>query len=448
MGHGSQVIFDSLTNRDFRFLWFSNLAASFAMQMQMVGRGWLIYDMTHSPVKLAIVMMVWSLPMMIFSPLGGVAADRLPKKPVMLLTQSLNALSTLLFAIIVISGNVSFWHFIGFGLFNGAVMAFSLPSRQAIVPELVDSRQLVNAVALNSATMNLSSVVGPGAAGIIIAVIAGGDTSSHFGVGIVFLVNATLFLIAVLAVARLKHRGLSTIQERGSIRGDMGAGLRYIWSHVPLRSLILMTFIPMLFGYPVQSLMPVFNHDVLRGGPDTLGWLLSAIGLGAILGSIILARFSAANNKGKILFVIAGGWAVFLGGFALSNRFDLALSFCVLIGLTGAIFQALHMSLITLIVSQQMRGRVMSVLMMCWGLMPLGVVPVSLVAQLLGIDIALAISAFALAALTVLMRVALPSLWTIDHALRITGLAARRQSPEPDSSHADSAVGRTQETLT
>ena len=147
-------MFSSLANRDFRYLWSGNLATTFAMQMQMVARGWLIYDMTQSPIQLAWVMMSFSLPMILFSLFGGVAADRLAKKWVMLVAQSANALSTFLLAGIVIGGHIEFWHFIAFGLFNGTIMSFSMPARQAMVPEIVGDEQLVNAVALNSATMN------------------------------------------------------------------------------------------------------------------------------------------------------------------------------------------------------------------------------------------------------------------------------------------------------
>jgi len=123
----------------------------------------------------------------------------------------------------------------------------------------VGDDQLVNAVALNSATMNLSRVLGPTMAGLIIAVVAAGDTGSQFGVGVVFVANGLLYLISVLTVVVLDHKGKSQLLERGTIRGDMSDGLQYIWRHQLLRGLIIMTFIPLLFGFPVQSLMPVFD---------------------------------------------------------------------------------------------------------------------------------------------------------------------------------------------
>ncbi len=409
-----QRMFSSLDNRDFRYLWFGNLAATFAMQMQMVARGWLIYDMTQSPIQLAWVMLAFSLPMMLFSLFGGVAADRLTKKWLMIVAQSANCVSTFALAGIVITGHIEFWHFIAFGLFNGTIMSFSMPARQAMVPEIVGDDQLVNAVALNSATMNLSRVLGPSMAGIIIAIIAGGDTSSHIGVGVVFITNGVLYLISVLTVVVLRHRGQSTLLHRGTIRGDMGDGLRYIWNHDLLRGLIFMTFIPLLFGFPVQSLMPVFNHDVLNGGPADLGLLLSIMGAGAIVGSLVLARFAEAKSKGMILFATALAWAVSLAAFAISQSMWLALAACAFMGLVSSIFMSLHMSIITLIIEPEMRGRVMSIMMMTFGLMPLGALPVSYVAETVGIDVALIGCAFGLAALTLVLLLTVPGLRNID----------------------------------
>jgi MFS family permease len=409
-----QRMFSSLASRDFRYLWSGNLAATFAMQMQMVARGWLIYDMTQSPIQLAWVMMSFSLPMILFSLFGGVAADRLVKKWVMLGAQTANAISTFLLAYIVISGQIEFWHFIAFGIFNGTIMSFSMPARQAMVPEIVGDDLLVNAVALNSATMNLSRVLGPSLAGVIIAILAGGDTSSHLAVGVVFVTNGVLYVISVLTLLVLHHSGHSTIKHHGTMWGDMADGFRYIWNHQLLRGLIIMTFIPLMFGFPIQSLMPVFNHDVLGGGPEDLGLLMSVMGGGAIIGSFILARLSDTPHKGAILFGTSFAWAVFLGAFALSKNYWFAMITCALTGLASSVFMSLHMSVVTLIIEPEMRGRVMGIMMMTFGLMPVGAVPVSYVAETTGIDVALFGCAVGLAALTALMLITVPSLRTID----------------------------------
>jgi MFS family permease len=409
-----QSMFSSLDNRDFRYLWSGSIAAAFAMQMQMVARGWLIYDMTQSPMQLAWVMMSFSLPMILFSLFGGVAADRLTKKSVMVAAQSANCVATFALASIVITGHIEFWHFIVFGLFNGAIMSFSMPARQAVIPEIVGDKQLVNAVALNSATMNLSRVLGPALAGIIIALLAEGDTGSHFAVGVVFMTNAALFLVSVVTILVLRHQGHSTMKNHGTILGDVGDGFRYMWNHELLRGLIVLMLVPLLFGFPMQTLMPVFNHDVLGGGPDDLGVLMSVMGAGAIAGSLILARLADTRHQGAILFGTAFAWAVFVGAFAVAKTLWLAIAACALTGLASSLFMSLHMSVVTLIIEPQMRGRVMSILMMSFGLMPVGALPAAYFAETVGIDVALLGCAVGLAAFTLVLAVLIPGLRTIE----------------------------------
>ena len=178
-------MFASLRVRDFRLLWFSNLAASFSMQMETVARGWLIYDMTGSPLDLTWVMLAYMLPVLVFSLAGGVMADRMRKKSIMVTSQLLNGVATVLLAYIIYSGDVTVAHFIYFGLFNGTVMSLGMPARSAVIPEIVGEDSIVNAMALQSATYTLSRILGPMVAGGLIAYFAAGDTSSTLGVGVV-----------------------------------------------------------------------------------------------------------------------------------------------------------------------------------------------------------------------------------------------------------------------
>lgn len=407
-------MFGSLRDRDFRFLWLGNLFTTFAMQMQIIARGWLIYDMTGSATHLAWVTLSFAAPMVLFSLFGGVAADRMTKKWLLAGAQALNCLATGAMAALVMSEAVEFWHFLGFGAVNGTILAVSMPARQSMVPEIVGEDRLVNAIALNSASMNLSRILGPTTAGGIIALVAGGDTSSFFGVGVVFCVNAGLYLLSVLTLLMLHHQGRSTMQVRNSIGSDMAEAFSYIFGDRLLRGLVLLTFIPLMFGMPIQALMPVFNEEVLGGGPEDLGLLLSAMGGGAIAGSLLLAHLGDAGRKGVALFVLAMAWAVFLAAFALSERMPVSLCLIALVGLTSSTFMSLNMSLVQLAVTQDMRGRVMSVIMMSFGLMPVGAVPISFVADHMGIAAALVVSAAALLAATVAVAITIPELRRID----------------------------------
>ena len=407
-------MFSSLAIRDFRFLWLSNLAASFAMQMQMVARGWLIYDMTSSPLALTWVMLSFMLPSFVFSLAGGVIADRMRKKSIMITSQILNTTATVLLATIIYTGDVTFWHFIYFGLFNGTVLSFSMPARASVIPELVDRKNVVNAMALQSSTFNLSRILGPALAGGLIALFAAGDTTSTTGVGIVFYVISTLYVVSVVCTALLRYKGDPARSRETTMLADVGEGFRYMKNERIIVGLMIMGFVPMTFGFTATFLLPAFNSDIIHGGPDDLGLILTAMGIGALLGSLTLARLGDVRNKGRILFVTCYLWAIFLAGFALSTSLFAAMVMGAFTGLFGSIMGALNMSIVQLAIRPEIRGRVMAIMMMTHGLMPIGVIPISAAAEFLGIDIALLCSAFLMAGSMLLIGALYPELQRID----------------------------------
>ena len=411
---GPRGMFASLVHRDYRYLWGANLAATFAMQMSQVARGWLVFAMTGSAVKLAWVMLSFLAPTIVFSLVGGVLADRVHKKRIMVLAQLVNCASTFGLAAIVYAGAIEFWHFIAFGVLNGTVLALAMPARQAIIPEIVGERFIFNAIALSSASMNLSRVLGPTAAGATIAWVAGGDTGSTTGVGIVFFVIAALYGLSSLATACLDTRGVASSRRRGPVLEELFAGVRYIAATPLLRALFLLAFLATLFGMPVQFLMPAFSEDALGGGPDDLGLLMGAMGIGAVAGSLILARMGETRSKGWLMIVAALAWAVANAWLAAAGDVAAALPVAAVAGFFSSSFMSLNNSLIQLTVSNEMRGRVMSAVMMMWGLMPIGVVPISFLAEALDITRALEASAVVLAVVTLLAAAVLPELRRID----------------------------------
>lgn len=407
-------MFASLRVRDFRLLWVSSLAASFSMHMQMVARGWLIYDMTASPMKLTWVMLSFMLPSVLFSLAGGVLADRVHKKSVMIGGQVLNTLATTLLATIVFTGDVTFWHFIYFGLFNGTVLAFSMPARMAMVPEIVGRDSLVNAMALQSATFNLTRILGPALTGVMIAAMLGAGMSVTGAVGMVFYAIALLSLVSVFATSQLHYRGAPAAASQGGAIADIVEGFRYTRNDRIVLGLLIMGLVPMTFGFTASLLLPAYNKDVLQGGPDDLGLLTTAMGAGALIGSLTLARYAHAGSKGRLMFATSFAWALFLGIFALSRNFYLSMAAAALSGLCGALLGSLNMAVTQLSIREEVRGRVMSIMMMSQGLMPVFVIPISLLAEVTGIGLALFASAVLLFASMVWMGVAFPELRQID----------------------------------
>ena len=388
--------FRAFENRDFRLLWTSSLVMSFGMQMQIVARGWLIYSLTSSPLALTWVMLSFMLPSVFFSIFGGVIADRFRKKPIMILSQSLDVLATGTFGIIIFLGEVTFAHFIYFGLFSGTLMSLSMPARTTIIPEVVGRRLLVNAMALKTSVFNLARIVGPAIAGVLIAMLAGGDTSSTFGVGIVFFFITLLYVISIVQLSRMEFQGVPTRMAKRSLTRDLTESYIYLRRNRIVVGLLLMGLLPMTFGFTATFLMPVFNAEVVNGDASVLGFLLTSMGIGAIAGSLLLARFGDLKNKGRTLFIAAYCWAIALALFAWSQYLWLACIFSAATGLFGAIMGSLNMSLVQLSVRQAFRGRIMAISWALHGLMPIGMIPIGWIAEVIGIQFALSLSALLL----------------------------------------------------
>lgn len=409
----SKDIFSALEVANFRWLWVGSLGSSFAMNMQIIARGWLVYELTSSALDLAWVTLSFMLPSVIFSLYGGVLADRLPKRRVIAWAQALNCVATLVMATIIFSGNVKFWDFIWFGFFNGTVLALSMPARQAFVPEIIPERLIFTAMALNTTGWNLSRIIGPAFAGLLIAWLAGGDKTSTYGVGIVYVVIASLYLFSALTVLKVDRPGKTQRNRDGDSWSDMREGLRYVLEHPPVFALIVLSILPFLFGMPLNTLLPAFNQDVLQGHADDLGYLISAMGGGAIIGSLLMATMGDMRNKGFWLIVSCLGWGLVTAAFGAFDAQGAALVLIAGIGLLSSWNMSLNRGMLQMQVEDHMRGRIMSIDMMSHGLMPLGVFPISLIAEYYGVGAALVTSGFALMAITLLVAIFLPSVRSI-----------------------------------
>ena len=407
-------LFASLKVPDYTYLWVGMLGAAFAMNMQLVAQGWLVYEMTVSAMNLAWVTIAFMLPQVVFSLVGGVLADRLSKKPVIMWAQALNGVATLFMAVIVINGNVTFWDFIWVGFFNGTVLALSIPARTAFIPEIVGEALMFNAMAFNTASWNLSRILGPAFAGFLIAMFGAGDTTSEFGVGLVYFVLSGLYFISSVTVLLIKHDGKPTKRKTGGPLDDIKEGLDYVIHSPIVGGLILLSIVPFLFGLSINTLLPAFNTDVLTGGPDDLGLLMTGMGVGAIIGSLTLAKMGGVRRKGFWLFASSTGWGLGLAWFANTNVALWSMIAVAFVGFISAVNMSMNRSLVQLQVAQNMRGRIMSIDMMSHGLMPLGILPVSWVAEHYGVQAGLTLSGVLLALLTLLLWATLPKVRRID----------------------------------
>ena len=403
---------------DYAYLWVGMVCAAFALNMQLVAQGWLVYEMTVSAMNLGWVTIAFMFPQVGFSLFGGVLADRFNKKKVIVGAQLLNALVSLGMAIIVITGNVTFWDFIWMGFLNGTVLSLSIPARTAFIPQLVGEKLMFNAMAFNGASWNLARILGPALAGYIIAVVADGDTSSTLGVGIVYFILTGLYLIASFTVLFIKHPGKAKAMRESNAVADVREGLSYVLNSPIVGGLILLSIMPFLFGLTINTLLPAYNTDVLGGGPDDLGKLMAGMGVGAIVGSLGLAKLGGLRNKGFWMFLTCAGWGLAVAWFGNTTSLFWGMFAIGVVGLISSLNMSMNRSLVQLQVSQGMRGRVMSIDMMSHGLMPLGVIPISWLAEHYSIQVGLSVNGGVLFVSTLVLWLLLKQVRNIDQGYR------------------------------
>lgn len=404
-------MFSSLAVRDFRYLWTGSLCSSFAMNIQLVARGYLIYEMTHSAGKLAWVTLAFMLPQALLSVVGGALADRVPKKALMIGAQSLNCAAAVLMAAIIFSGVVQFWHFIVLGIFNGVLLALSMPSRQSIIPEVVGQARLTNAIALNAATMNLSRILGPALSGILISLFHVEGEVPYLGVGIVYVIIALLYAGAAWTVRFVGVDGRTQRDATLGVWADIGEGFRYVRDSRLMLGLVVMGTFPMMFGMPMQNLMPAFSRSVLHGSPADLGLLMTSLGVGAIVGTLALARAGDFARKGRALFIGCIVWAASIALFTFAETLVTAAIATAFAGIFGSSLMALNRTMMQLESPAELRGRIMSFDQMAHGLMPVGILPIGFLSDVIGVQHALQVSAVMLLALTVFAYRRLPEVW-------------------------------------
>lgn len=408
-------MFSSLQHRDFRLVWAGSLCASMAMNVQQAARGWLIFEMTHSAARLSWVVISFTLPQLLFALFGGALADRLPKKQLMIAAQSLNFVAACGMAYVIFSHEVTFWHFIALGIFNGTVLALSMPSRQSIIPELVGDTDLVNAIALNTASMNLSRILGPVVAGLTIAAFHIDGQIPYFGAGLSYVLIAALYFMGVMTLTRVTIAARpSRVGARPGMLKDIGAGIAYIRNSKIMLGLVATGTLPMMFGQPMQNLIPAFNTTVVHGGPLGNGLLLAATGSGAIFGTLLFAKYGDSGRKGRLLFAGLAMWGIGIALFSRATVLPVALALAAFAAIFSSSLVALNRTLMQLHAPADMRGRIMSFDMMSNGLMPLGVVPIAYLADAIGVGSALLVSAACLLAITAGLYGFAPQVRSID----------------------------------
>ncbi|MBW2091560.1 MAG: MFS transporter [Deltaproteobacteria bacterium] len=373
--------FTSLTNRDFRWYWFGMLAAFNAMQMQMVARGWLVYTMTESALALGLVTAGFGIPMLLFSLYGGAIADRVNKRNLLLVTRSGMFLVSLIITILITFKMIALWHLMLASVVSGVFMSFNMPGRQAFVIELVGKDSLLNAIALNSMALNICRIGSPALAGVLLKII---------GIpGVYWLVTISSIAV-VFSLWMIPPGKPMSVRPNTPYLIDVVNGLRYVRGNTIILVLLIIGFVVILTAMPYQLLMPVFAKTIFKAGETGLGFLMSAVGVGALTGTTLLASFGDFQHKGILGFAVGIIFSVCLILFSFSGSIHLAAFFLVFVGGGSSMYMTLNNTLIMSNTPEELIGRVMSVNMMTFGLMPLAMLPAGALAEIIGAPITVA----------------------------------------------------------
>ncbi|MBI4301193.1 MAG: MFS transporter [Chloroflexi bacterium] len=393
--------FSSLRNRNYRVFWIGIVSSFVAMQVQQVARGWLAYELTESPLALGGVMMASGIPMVLFSLMGGVIADRVDKRKLLIVTQSLLGIVAAALAILVAADLITFPYLVVSAILTGIIFPFNMPGRQAYLTDLVGEEDLMNALALNSAGMNITRIVTPGVAGVLIDVL---------GVDGAFFFQAACYVVAVVTLFMIPISGKVALKPDTPMWKDLVEGINHVRGSPVIPLLLSLELLVVTLAMPYQMLMPVFAVDVLGVGASGLGMLYSAAGVGGLVGALIVASLGNFRRKGQMLIFATLAQGVTLIFFALVGSYTLSLFFLSLVGFSGIAYMATNNTLIMTSVGSEARGRIMGIYLMGFGIQPLTGIPVGALAEAIGAPYTVAGGGALLIFLVLLMVMARPAL--------------------------------------
>jgi MFS family permease len=368
--------FRSLRHRNFRLYWFGQMISLIGTWMQSVAQGWLVLELSNSPFLLGVVGAFAGLPVFFFSLPAGVLADRVKKRKILIFTQTGAMVLAFILAFLTFTGLVKVWHVMLLALCLGLVNAFDMPTRQSFVKEMVGKDDLLNAIALNSSIFNTARILGPALAGILISLV--GEAGCFF-------INGLSYLAVIASLLLMSMQDLVFRSNNRSFLVSLKQGFSYIKGNKKVLALILMVSTMSIFGFSYAVLMPVFARDIIKAGPSGFGFLMSAIGIGAIIAGLGLASRKAEE---KLKYMEAGIVVFFISLFLFSLSKNFYFSLLLLAGTGWGMISIIATcnTMLQEIIPDELRGRVLSFYtMMFMGTMPIGSFLAGTLGQTLGV---------------------------------------------------------------
>lgn len=392
----------ALSSGPFRLYWVAMFSRVFGLQFRFIGTGWLVVSksgLDMDPFWIGVVSLSSALPTILLSVPAGTLADRYDHRKILFWSQSLTAVSSFALAIAVISGTVNIWMVIAWGIFTGALAALANPTYSAILPRLIEMKSMASAVAMVSTVWNTMRVVGPAAAGLLIAVI---------GIGQAFFVTAAGFALSTILLQMVTLKPVAP--RPAGPDGGMLEGIRHIVREPVFLATIGLSFFTSVFGGSYQALLPVFADDVLNVGPTGFGWMEAAAGVGGFLGTFAIIRIGTGNRSGMVMSMTAALFGVCIAGFAYSRVFPLSLVLLFAGGFVSSMYLNIGMTTLQLRVPDELRGRVMGVWSMTYFMAQLGGLPAGAMAHWIGAPAAVAIGSLSVTVFALVVLATAPAL--------------------------------------
>ncbi len=402
----ARQMFAALKYRNYRLWFFGQLVSLVGTWMQTTAQGYLVFQLTHSPAYLGYVGFAAGVPSWLFMLYGGVVADRISRRRLLLITQTAMMVLAFILAGLTFSEVVRPWHIMVLALGLGIANAFDAPARQSFVFEMVGREDMANAIALNSSMFNLATVVGPA---------VGGITYGLVGPAWCFMLNALTFAAVIFALLQMQLQPVALKPHPGAALDDLREGLYYVATTPVIRTLIMVAGVASLFGQAYMTLLPAWATTVLGGDATTNGWLQSARGLGALFGALAIAAMGRIKFKGKLLSLGMFLFPGFLLVFAVMRQLPLSMLAMVGVGWGFMILFNMTNTLIQTLSPDNLRGRVISVYTLSFfGLMPLGALLTGGVAEVWGEPTTIMLSALVCLAFAIWLWLRIPKLRTLE----------------------------------
>jgi MFS family permease len=347
----SNARFAALGYRNFRLIWWGMIVSNMGTWMQNVANSWLVLQITDSPLWLGLLGFSFAVPMILIPPFAGAIVDRVHRVKLLFFTQSMQLLNALVLALLTWTGHVQVWHILLNSFIGALLLAFDNPSRQALIPDLVAPRDLLNAVSLNSATYTGAALIGPALAGILLGPL---------GAGTLFFLNSISYLAVIFALASMRDVRTHSGGQHGSLTETFTKGMKYALSNRLILALLALSAVSAIFGRSYQSLLPAFSRDIWQTGSQGYGYLLAAAGGGALVGAFGLASFKRVPHQGAVMLVSGVLFSISLILFSVSPSYILGLVLLFIAGVTSTVFSTIIATFIQISAPNELRGRVMS----------------------------------------------------------------------------------------